>query len=112
MSRTVDQLELLRQRRGRSGRDVSIAKLIAATADQAARTHKNLGALIELWEQIVPADVAAHTALIGLRAGVLHVRVDSSSMAYDLDRLLRGGLTDTLRRGFRGTLVRVKTRVA
>jgi hypothetical protein len=40
------------------------------------------------------------------------VSVDSSSAAFELDRLLRGGLTNELGRRFRGTLVRVKIRNA
>jgi predicted nucleic acid-binding Zn ribbon protein len=105
------QLEKLRQLRCKPLPDLSIARLVGSTADHARRTQKKLGELIALWEEIVPAEVAAHTSVTGLRAGVLHVVVDSSSAAYDLDRLLRGGVLDVLRKRFRGSLVRVKTRV-
>jgi hypothetical protein len=67
--------------------------------------------LIELWEGLIPPELAARTALTSLRRGVLHVVVDSSSAGFELDRRLRGGLAHELRRQFRGTLVRVKTRV-
>ena len=105
------QIEDLRRRRGRSGPELSIAKLIASTADHAKRTHKQLGELIEIWEESVPPELARRTSLTVLRGGVLHVSVDSSSIAFEIDRLLRGGLVDELRRRFRGTLVRVKVKL-
>jgi hypothetical protein len=105
------QLQQLRQLRCWPERDVSIARVIASTADHAKRTQKKLGELIELWEELVPPEVASHTSITGLRAGVLHVIVDSSAAGFELDRLLRTGLLDTLRTRFRGTLLRVKTRV-
>ena len=106
------QIKQLQSNRAAKPRDLSIADVVSATADHAERTHKKLGTLIELWEELVPADIACHTSLSGLRTGVLHVVVDSSSAAFELDRLLRGGLTNELRKRFRGTLVRVKTRTA
>jgi len=111
VTRSIHQIEKLRKLRARPARDLSIAGVIADAASTAARTHKKLGELIELWERLVPADIAAHTSLTGLRGGVLHLIVDSSSTSFELDRLLRCGLTDQLRRQYRGTLVRVKTRI-
>lgn len=102
---------MLREHRGRRERDPSIGKLVAGTAQHAERTQRKLGQLIGLWDELVPAELASHTSLSGLRHGVLHVIVDSSSAAYELDRLLRGGLTHQLQSRFRGSLVRVKTRI-
>jgi hypothetical protein len=110
MSSPARQIEQIRKLRVRRERDTSIADVISRTADHASRTQKKLGELIALWEELVPAELAAHTSLTGYRAGVLHVIVDSSPIAFDLDRLLRGGLTEELRRRFRGTMTRVKTR--
>ncbi|MCI0674605.1 MAG: DUF721 domain-containing protein [Phycisphaerales bacterium] len=112
MSRSLQQLQDLLAARTRPSRNLSIAPVIAATADNASRTHKKLGELIEIWETVVPEPLARHTSLTGLRRGVLQVTVDSSSSLFELDRQLRSGLTDQLRREFRGTLVRVKTRIA
>ena len=111
VSRSIHQIEFLRKIRARPGRDLSVAAVIADTASSAARTHKKLGELIELWERLVPEDIASHTSLASLRGGVLHVIVDSSSTSFELDRLLRCGLTNQLRREYRGTLVRIKTRL-
>ena len=111
MRSPIRQLEMLRKHRGTRERDPSIARTIAGTAQHAQRTQRKLGQLIALWEELMPADLASHTSLAGLRNGVLHVIVDSSSAAYELDRLLRGGLTVQLQQRFRGSLVSVKTRI-
>ncbi len=56
----------------------------------------------------MPAEIVARTRLTALRGGVARVVVDSASTAYELDRMLRGGLEQQLRRRFRGTLVRIR----
>ncbi len=111
MTDVARQIERRRQLRGRRSRPLAISSAVRAVAADATRTHRRLGHFIELWEAIVPPEVAAHTCLEALRRGVAHVTVDSASTAYELDRLLRSGLTQDLRRSFRGTLVRVKVRV-
>ena len=110
MHRALNELQRLRKNRAKPAIDLSIQGAIKNTATEASRAHKRLGELIQLWELLVPADLASHTSLTSLRSGVLHVDVDSSSVAFELDRLLRSGLTDELRQTFRGTLSRVKTR--
>lgn len=107
----LQQIEQIRRLRSKAERDNTISRVIAQTADHAQRTHKQLGELIVLWEQLVPAELATHTSLVGFRAGVLHVVVDSSPIAFELDRLLRSGLIEQMRARFRGTLTRVKTRL-
>ena len=106
------QLQWLRDGRAEPDRDLSIADMIRTTADAAARTHKRLGELIDLWAQVVPEDMARGTRIAALRGGVLHVSVESSSRLYELDRLLRGGATDELRRRYGGTLTRVRLTLA
>jgi len=78
---------------------------------QIEKPYKQLGALVELWQELVPEDLAMHTKLDGLRRGVLRVTVDSSSRLYELDRLLRGGVESELVSRHRGTLLRVQLRV-
>lgn len=111
MMNSTRQLELLRGYRTRRERDVSISMMVGDIAIHAERTRRRMGELIELWERLVPAELASRTSLSGLRGGVLHVIVESSSANYELDRLLREGLTQELRRNFRGTLMRIKTRI-
>ena len=110
-SRSVQQIERLRKLRSRPGGELSIAGMVNATANDAKRTHKKLGELIELWQELVPPQYACHTSLVGLRGGVLQVAVDSSSIGYEIDRLLRNGLMNELRSRYKGTLIRIKTRI-
>ena len=102
------EIQRLGASRARFARELSIAAILTATRKQATDVHRRLGELIELWEELVPQEIAAHTTLAALKGGVLHVTVDSSSIAYELDRLLREGLVITLRRRYRSTLTRVK----
>ncbi len=108
MAEAVQRLERLRQRRARPEADPSIGGLVVGVAERAARTQRRLGALTDVWESLVPAEIVAHTRLTSLRGGVARVVVDSASTAYELDRMLRGGLEQQLRRRFRGTLMRIR----
>ncbi|MHC5002350.1 MAG: DciA family protein [Planctomycetota bacterium] len=105
------QLEQLRERRARPERDLSIRSMVQATADALRRTERGLGELIEHWQAVVPPDLAARSSLAALRGGVLEVRVDSASVRYELDRVLRSGGLRELQRRYRGTLVRVRLRL-
>jgi hypothetical protein len=110
--RAAREIERLRAMRARRTKDLAITGIVAATRKQAADVHRRLGELIELWDALVPAEIADHTRLTALRGGVLHVAVDSSAIAYELDRLLREGLLVTLRQRHRRTLARVKVTLA
>ena len=107
----AQQIERIRSRRARRMVDVRIGKLIQTTGKHAATVQRRLGDLIQLWETHVPPDLASRTTLTALRGGILHVTADSAPVAYELDRLLRGGLLAALRANFTGTLARVKVRV-
>jgi len=86
------QLGRLRGWRNRKAPDLSMGFIKAQFKREVERPYKQLGAIVELWEQFVPADVLPHTRLESLARGVLRVIVDSSSQLYELDRLLRGGI--------------------
>ncbi len=106
------QIEQLRRHRVRGGRDPSITRFVEAVQDQATRSHRKLGQLIDLWEQVIPPEIARRTALTGLRGGTAHVAVDSASTSYEVDRLLREGALGVLKRQFKGSLHRVRVRIA
>ena len=108
MAEALQRLERLRQRRARSETDPSIGGLVSGVAQRAERTQRRLGALTDVWEALLPGEVVARTRLTSLRGGVARVVVDSASTAYELDRMLRGGLEQQLRRRFRGTLMRIR----
>ncbi|MHC4991964.1 MAG: DciA family protein [Planctomycetota bacterium] len=104
-------LQSLQQRRGRPEKDLSIHGMVRQAAETLRRTERQLGDLAGLWEQVVPPHVAVHSRLVGIRSGVLHVQVDSASVRYELDRLLRAGAFRELQKRHRGTLVRVQVRL-
>lgn len=84
--------------------DLSIKPHIQAIQDNTARHQKRFGKLIVLWERHIPRDLADQTTLSSLSRGVLGVTVDSSSIMYELDRVLRGGAFAAIQRGFPATL--------
>jgi hypothetical protein len=104
----AEQIAQRRERRIRKPPPWSIARDVTAVARHAARTQRRLGTIIELWEAVIPSELAAHTAVTGLRGGVLFVRADSAAVAYELDRRLRDGLEQALRSRFPSTLVRIR----
>src|SRR5436190_4217001 len=106
-----NEIERLRKHRARPGREMSTATTISAIAGDTTRTHKKLGQLIELWEQLVPADLASQTSITSLRGGIAQVQVNSAAAGFEIDRLLRSRLLVQLRGGFAGTLHRVKVKV-
>ncbi|MHC4128624.1 MAG: DciA family protein [Planctomycetota bacterium] len=91
--------------------DRTIGGLVSAVATEAKQAQKRLGSFVDLWEGLVPAEVASHTRVVALRGGVAHVTVDTSSTAYQIDRCLREGLEQQLRRAYGKTLTRVKVTV-
>lgn len=70
------------------------------------KPHKQLGMMVELWEKLLPPELAAHTRLESLVKGTLRVVVDSSPRLYELDRLLRTGTQDKLITSFKGPAFR------
>ena len=105
-------IEQLRNWRARPDREVPIGPLVEARLEEAERTRKRLGSFVELWETVLPESLAAHTRVTGIRAGVVQVTVDTSATAYELDRRLREGLEEQMRRAYGKTFVRVKITVA
>ena len=73
---------------------------------QIERPHKQVRAVVVLWEQLLPPKLLEHCRLESLRGGVLRVAVDSSERLYELDRCLRGGLEQELIRAMPVTAVR------
>lgn len=112
VSDAARQIEQLRDHRVRPEVDTSISSIISAAASKAQKTHKRLGRLIDLWEQLVPEKLASQTAITSLRAGTVHVAAADAATHYEIDRLLREGLEQQLRASYQGTLVRVRVKVS
>ena len=102
------QIEQLRKHKQRRERDLSIAPLVGAMGDDARRTQRRLGALIDLWSQLVPGELERHSRVVGVRGGIVQIQCDSASTKYELDRLLRQGLEHELRRRYPSTLTKIR----
>ncbi|MBB6428502.1 DciA family protein [Algisphaera agarilytica] len=105
-------VEALRERRVKPQPDLSLGFLADQFKREVARPFKQLGDLVELWNELLPEEVAAGTRLEALQRGVLTVAVDSSARLYEVDRRLREGLERELVTRHKGAAFRkVKLRV-
>jgi hypothetical protein len=86
------RLDRLRGNRNAPDPDLTLGYLAKQFKQQVERPHKQLGALTELWQELVPPQLLNSTRLDGISRGVLRVSVDTSSHLFQLDRLLRSGL--------------------
>lgn len=75
------------------------------------RPHQQLGELVGIWEALVPTHLLGQTALVSMSRGTLRVAVADSSVLYELDRRLRGGLERDIRQRFRGGRLRIRLEV-
>lgn len=68
--------------------------------------------MIEAWSQMVGEFIAAHSAPVSLRDGVLYVRVLQPSLHYELECVSKAGILRKLKQRFGGKRIRdVKFRV-
>lgn len=67
------------------------------------------GVLEEAWEEIVPEGLRQRTSPVGIRRGVLTVRVGDSGADFQLSAWLRSGGMTALRKRVRAPIQRVKT---
>lgn len=104
--------EDLRRHRTRPDPDLSLGFMKKQFEREIARPARQLAAMVELWNELVPETLREATRLESLSRGVLHVTVSSSVTLYELDALLRSGLERELVRRHRGPAFRrVKLRV-
>lgn len=105
-------VEGLRRRRTRPDPDLSLGFVQQQFERDIAKPARQLTAVVELWNELVPEALREATRLESLSRGVLHVTVHSSVELYELDALLRSGLERELIRRYRGPAFRrVKLRV-
>ncbi len=69
---------------------------------------KQLHQLADIWDEVIPEDIAAHTALEGFRRGILTVLVDSAAHRFQLQTLLNGGLTQHIQQRSRGAINKIR----
>ncbi|MBX3353570.1 MAG: DUF721 domain-containing protein [Phycisphaeraceae bacterium] len=97
----------LRTLRVYAQRDLSLASL-ADTARRYQRDSKRLAGACAAWEAACPPDLLSRTSIVALARGVLTVGVDGASTRYALDRALRDGGLDALRRASSAAISKVK----
>lgn len=97
----------LRGFRVRGQRDLSLRDL-AGKAREYQRAARNLAGAARAWEAACPPDLLPRTTLVSLHRGVLTVGVDGASTRYGLDRALRAGGLQALRRASSAAIARVK----
>jgi predicted nucleic acid-binding Zn ribbon protein len=68
------------------------------------RLHE--GEVIEAWAQIVGEFIAAHSAPVSLREGVLYVRVLQPALHYELEQISKAAILRKLKQRFGGKTVR------
>ena len=103
------KLRTIWQQRQPHDRIVTLSQPLAILMKrELARKARQLGKLATIWDEVIPEEIASHTALESLSGGVLTVLVDSSSHRFQLDVLLRGGLLREIRSRFDGALNRIK----
>jgi hypothetical protein len=69
---------------------------------------RQLGALAEVWDELIPQGVRDHTALESFSAGVLTVIVDSAPHRFHLQTLLAGGVQAQLQQQAKVPLNKVR----
>lgn len=106
------QIQMLQKRRGARVVDPSIEAVVRGTRTSMEKRHRRLGAIIEAWEATVPGDLARRSTVTGLRGGIAHVSVDSATTHFELDRALRCGLLEDVRRRYGQTLTRIRLKVS
>ncbi len=73
-----------------------------------AKKVRQVSELAKIWDEVVPADLAEHTALESFSRGVLTVLVDSAAHRFQLQTLLSGGLMKIIQNRFRGAIRRIR----
>ena len=101
-----DHLDRLRKDRSLPKPDLSLGFLADQFKRDVAKPYKQLGDLVQLWAQLLPAHLVERCRLVGLSRGVLHVEVDNPAAHFEIDRLLRGGLQEQLIEGHQGPAFR------
>lgn len=101
-----DHLSNLRRWRNKAEPDLSLGFLPKFFKKEVQKPYQQLGALVEIWQRLIPPELAVQTRLQGLSRGVLQVVVGSSSALYQIDRLLRQGVQQQIITEHRGPAFR------
>ena len=102
--------QIIERRRFRE-KDVSIARMVNELGRQAKRDIDRVGAVAEAWRAAMPAELLESTWIESSSPVQILVGVESSPAAYAVDRALRAGALDALRKALHAPGLRVRTRI-
>ncbi len=102
----LHRLNRLREQRGWTPRDNSLAFVAKVFEREVARPFKQLEGIAAAWETLVPAELQPGCKLEALQRGVLTVATDSSATLYQLDVFVRDGLAVKLAQACKGKAIR------
>ena len=104
------ELDRLRKYKTRRVRETSINETVQSLRKGLRKGNKTSSSLIEAWDAAVPSHIANQATMVSMRNGVLEVLTDGSSVAYQLNRLVRSGLLRELQKATKGTLRKIRVR--
>jgi hypothetical protein len=105
------QLRTVWQQRQIDDRIAHVSQPLAIlTKHVLAKRFRQLSDLAAIWDEIIPDEIAEHTALESFcqHRGVLTVMVDSAAHRFQLKMLLDGGLMREIQTRFRGALNKIR----
>ena len=97
----------LPERKSRGDRWQSPAELVPKLMQRLGlreRLHET--EVIDAWEKIVGEFIAAHSAPVALRGGVLYVRVLQPALHYELEQISKSEILRKLKQRFGGRIIR------
>ena len=104
-------LERLRQWRGSRERDVTIGQLVKRIARDSRHAERKLDGLEDFWFTNVPNAVATRTRITGISNGIASVVAESSSVRYQLHRILKSGLERKLKDASSGRIRSIRVSI-
>ena len=107
----IIKLEQLKKWRSRRKQDVQIDQTMNAFCRSLRKVNKQVVQLQDAWIEFVPHQLATLSMPVSFKQGVLVVAVDGAPTAYQVNRLVRGGLLRKLQTRCSGTLKQVKVKV-
>ena len=104
-------IERLKTWRVPGERFTRLSDAVGSMQQKAARIQRQLGSFNAAWDQLVTDAIVKCTRVEAKRGGTVHVIARSASIAFELDRTLRNGLLNELRKACNGSITNVRVRV-
>lgn len=101
------RLRTLREHRVYPGPDRSIAGPVGRLRAALERQIRDGDDVSKAWDRVVPERLRGRAAVVGCKAGVLTIRCRSAADRYTLDRWLRSGGEQAVRREARSAVKKI-----